>query len=188
MGADRSWSADRAWQAAWVVTAFLCTDTITGNRSKGYVGTLIRPQSMLLLKGQICLPCPWLLVPTTRLVVAFSLSYQSVSQTRAPTWLEMHCFSACGLVCGRRKETLQRGRPFFFHWNGSLHLSIFHKDLVWFLDRNTKRLWWSTAFVSVFLTSARDSESLLMCSEGDEETSQTSLPTAWHEVQLILVL
>lgn len=143
-----------------------------------------RLKSMLLLKGQICLPCPWLLLHTTPPEVAFSWSYQCVNQTR----LEVYCLSVCGFVCGRRKAMLWRGSPFFFQWNGSLHLSIFHKDLVCFLNRNTRRLWWSTAFVSVFLNSAGDPEYLLMCSESDLETSQPSLPTAWHEVQLILVL
>lgn len=52
-------------------------------------------------------------------------------------------------------------------WNDSLHLSNFHKNLVWLLDRNTRRLWWSTAFVSVLLTSAWNSESLLTHSESN---------------------
>lgn len=50
------------------------------------------PQSTLLLKGQICPPCPCLLVHTTPFVVAFSLSYQSGSQTRLLTWLDRRFF------------------------------------------------------------------------------------------------
>lgn len=44
---------------------------------------------------------------------------------------------------------------------------IFHEDLNWFLERNIRRLWWSTVIVSMILLSAGDSESLLIFSESD---------------------